>query len=86
MKKPRKPAERRASAGRKTRSRRQRGDALDMTILGPHPGKFVIYSEDEERVIGVGDTEDEAYKQAHASGVRGLWHSAYSPEPGELWI
>ena len=47
---------------------------LPEEIWGQYRGKIIIYSEDEQRVIGVGDTDDEAFDQAEASGVRGLWH------------
>ncbi len=47
---------------------------LPPEIWRPYEGKVIIYSEDEQRVIGVGDTEDEAFAHAEASGVGGLWH------------
>jgi Family of unknown function (DUF5678) len=55
---------------------------LPAEIYQRYPGKHIIFSEDEGRVIGIGDTEDEAYEQAVASGVQGLWHFAYSSPPG----
>jgi hypothetical protein len=57
-------------------------DPLGSEILRRYPGKFIVYSEDEKRVIGVGDTEAEAFDQAEKSGVQGLWHSAHSTKPG----
>jgi hypothetical protein len=47
-------------------------------ITRQYEGKFLIYSEEEGRVIGVGETEDEAYEQALASGVNGEWHFTYA--------
>jgi Family of unknown function (DUF5678) len=58
-------------------------DALGPEILWQYPGKFVVYREDEGRVIGVGDTEEEAFKEADESGVGGLWHSSSGGKPGE---
>jgi len=55
---------------------------LPAEILWQYPGKFIIYSEDQKRVIGVGDTEEEAFDQARASGVDGLWHFSYAERPG----
>jgi hypothetical protein len=52
--------------------------ALPREITRLHEGKYIIYSEDEKRVIGVGDTPEEASKQAKASGVNGEWHYAYA--------
>lgn len=49
-------------------------DVLPPAITRQYPGKCIVYSEDEQRVIGVGDTEDEAFDQAEATGVQGLWH------------
>jgi hypothetical protein len=57
---------------------------LPPEITRQYPGKCLIYSEDEKRVIGVGDTWEEASEQAHASGVNGLWHYAYAFSPDEL--
>ena len=57
-------------------------DALAYSITRLYPGKHIVYSEDEQRVIGVGDTPEEASAQAQASGVRGLWHYGYGEEPG----
>jgi hypothetical protein len=67
---------------KKTESRVRSYDPLGPDILWKYPGKYIVYSEDEGRVIGVGDTEKEAFDQAEASGVKGLWHSSYSPPPG----
>ncbi len=58
-------------------------DALSYEITRHYPGKHIVYSEDEQRVIGVGDTLDEATQQAEASGVRGLWHFGYGEKPDE---
>lgn len=49
-------------------------EVLPESVWGPYRGKVIVYSEDEQRVIGVGDTEQEAYEKAKASGVKGLWH------------
>ena len=57
-------------------------DVLPPAITDPYPGKCVIYSEDEQRVIGVGDTWEAASAQARASGVNGLWHYSYA-EPSD---
>jgi hypothetical protein len=59
-----------------------------VTILPPeiwrrYEGKVIIFSEDEQRVIGVGQTEAEAFAQATASGVKGLWHYHFAPRWGE---
>jgi hypothetical protein len=54
---------------------------LPVELTRLYPGKFIIFSEDEQRVIGVGDTEKEAYDQAEASGVDGLWHFSYGDRP-----
>jgi hypothetical protein len=53
-------------------------DPLPAELLRQYPGQYIIYSEEEGRVIGAGSTEDEAFEQARASGVGGLWHSGYS--------
>jgi hypothetical protein len=52
-------------------------------ITRQYPGKCIIYSEAEKRVIGVGDNWEEASDQAHASGVDGVWHYAYAFNPDE---
>jgi hypothetical protein len=62
-----------------------------VTVLAPeiwrqYEGNVIIYSEDEQRVIGVGQTEDEAFAQATASGVKGLWHYHYAPRWGEQQV
>jgi glucose/arabinose dehydrogenase len=49
-------------------------DVLPPEIWRQYEGKVIIFSEDEKRVIGVGDTEEKAFAQAEASGVGGLWH------------
>jgi hypothetical protein len=49
-----------------------------------YPGKHIVFSEDEQRVIGVGETVEEATIQAQASGVGGLWHYGYGEVPG-VW-
>ena len=46
-------------------------DVLPTAITRQYPGKCIVYSEDEQRVIGIGDTEDEAFNQAEASGIQG---------------
>ncbi len=51
---------------------------LPPEITRQHPGKCLIYNEDQRRVIGVGDTWEEAAAQATASGINGLWHYAYA--------
>jgi hypothetical protein len=58
-------------------------DVLPPEITRQYPGKCIIYSEETKRVIGVGDTWEEASDQAHASGVNGLWHCAYAFRPDE---
>ncbi len=58
-------------------------DALSYEITRHYPGKHIVYSEDEQRVIGAGDTLDEAIQQAEASGVGGLWHFGYGEKPDE---
>jgi hypothetical protein len=59
---------------------------LPPEIWRQHQGKVIVYSEDEQRVIGVGDTEKEAFDQAEASGVSGLWHVHYASCWGEECI
>ncbi len=51
---------------------------LARAITRQYEGKWVVYSEDEARVIGVGETEEEAFQKAKASGVNGEWHVAYA--------
>jgi len=58
-------------------------NVLPPEIWRQHEGKVVIYSEDEQRVISVGDSEDEAFDQAEASGVKGLWHVHHAARWGE---
>ncbi len=57
-------------------------DPLPYSVTRLHPGKHIVFSEDEQRVIGVGETLDEACAQAEASGVKGLWHFSYGEVPG----
>jgi hypothetical protein len=67
-------------------ARRKRVDpesALPDWLLEKYPGKHIIYSHEADRVIGVGQTYDEACDQAEASGVKGQWHHAYADSPGE---
>ncbi len=52
-------------------------------IWRQYPGKWIIYSEDEQRVLGVADTLEEASDQAHASGVGGEWHYHHAFAPDE---
>jgi hypothetical protein len=56
--------------------------ALPYEITRHYPGKHIVYREDEQRVIGAGDTMEEAVAQAEASGVKGLWHFGYGERPG----
>jgi hypothetical protein len=56
---------------------------LPPEIWRKYEGKCIIYSEDEQRVIGVGDTWDEAENQAQASGVKGEWHMHLAARWGE---
>jgi len=49
-------------------------NVLPPEIWRQYEGKVIVFSEDEQRVIGVGDTDDEAFDQAEASGVEGIWH------------
>src|SRR5437879_5732160 len=56
---------------------------LPPEITRHYEGKYIIYSEDEGRVIGVGDTPEDAWTQARASGVGGEWHYAYADRPDE---
>jgi hypothetical protein len=53
-------------------------DPVPAEILRQYPEQYLIYSDDEGRVIGAGSTEDEAWAQAEASGVKHPWHFAYS--------
>jgi hypothetical protein len=67
-----------------TKAKSRSYEVLPVEIRRQYPGKYIIYSEDEKRVIGVGDSMEEASNQAHASGVNGLWHMAYADRPDEL--
>jgi hypothetical protein len=53
-------------------------------ITRQYEGKYIICSEEEGRVIGVGETPEEASAQAKASGVNGEWHYTYSFRSDEL--
>jgi hypothetical protein len=59
-------------------------EVLPPEIRRQYPGKCIIYSEEEKRVIGVGDDWDEASSQAQSSGVNGLWHYVYCDRPDVL--
>jgi hypothetical protein len=56
---------------------------LPTEIMRLYEGKYIIYSEEEGRVIGVADTPEEAWAQAQASGVGGEWHYAYADRKDE---
>ncbi len=56
---------------------------LPPEIWHQHEGKVLLFSEEEQRVIGVGDTEDEAFDQAEASGVQGIWHIHHTAHRAE---
>ena len=56
------------------KERMKRIDVLPPSVWMKHQGKCIIFSEDEQKVIGVADNWTEAGKQARASGVGGLWH------------
>ena len=58
---------------------------LSPDIVRQYAGKWIIYSADAGRVIGVGETLEEASDQAQASGVRGEWHYHHALNPEE-WI
>jgi len=47
---------------------------LPSEVWRQYEGKCIIYSEDEKKVIGVGNTWEEAEAQAKASGINGEWH------------
>lgn len=49
-------------------------EPLPYEVTRLYPGKHIIFSEDEQRVIGWGDTLEEADALAEKSGVKGLWH------------
>lgn len=59
---------------------------LPRELTKQYEGKYIIFSEDEQRVIGVGDTEEEAFSQARASGVGGLWHYGYADRSDVSYI
>lgn len=66
---------------RQTNSKRrtvQNIEPLPAELLRKYPRQYIIFSEDEKRVIGAAKTEEEAFDEAHASGVGGLWHVGYS--------
>lgn len=58
-------------------------DVIPPEIWREHEGKVIVFSEEEQRVIGVGNTEDEAFNQAEGSGVRGIWHIHHTARRGE---
>ena len=60
--------------------------ALGPEITAPYVGKHIVYSHEVNRVIGVGDTADEAFDQAEASGVKGGWHITYAMRGDELFF
>ena len=55
---------------------------IPVAILERYPGKHIVYSDQEHRVIGVADTLAEAFRQAAASGAPEPWHTAYSDSLG----
>jgi hypothetical protein len=59
-------------------------EPLPYEITSLHPGKHIIFSEDEQRVIGTGETLEEANEQARKSGVKGVWHYGYGEVLGEI--
>ena len=54
---------------------------LPYEITSLYPGKYIIFSEDEQRVIGAGDTPEEAQEQAMRSEVKGMWHFGFGALP-----
>jgi hypothetical protein len=64
----------------------RQGDPLPSSILWQYEGKHIIFSHEEQRVIGVGDTHKEAFAQAKDSGIGGLWHYAYADRSDEFYI
>jgi hypothetical protein len=62
------------------------GEPLPRSLTRQYQGKYIVYSHEMQEVIGVGDTEDEAFAQAKASGVGGAWHSAYSDRDDDLYV
>jgi hypothetical protein len=70
--------------GQKTESREFK--VLPPEITRQYPGMHIVFSEDQQRVIGAGKTAEDASAQAHASGVGGLWHFAYAFHPNELIV
>jgi hypothetical protein len=61
-------------------------NVLPPEIWRQYEGKCIIYCEEEQRVIGVGDTWEEACDQAEASGVEGTWHCHHAARWGEEHI
>lgn len=66
---------------KKQKSPNKNIDPLPAKLLQQYPEQHVVFSEDEQRVIGAGETAEEAAAQAEASGVKGLWHWGYSEWP-----
>jgi hypothetical protein len=56
---------------------------LPAEVWRQFPGKWIIYSEEQKRVIGVAETLEEASAQAQASGVGGEWHYHHALPPDE---
>jgi hypothetical protein len=73
---------RRLSGNGKTPKRRG-FDVVPPEVWRQHQGKCIIYSEEEGRVIGVGDSWQDAEAQAEASGIQGLWHYHRAARWGE---
>jgi hypothetical protein len=70
--------------GRKLKVRK--GDPLPRWLTQQYQGKYIVFSHEVQKVIGVGDTEREAFAQAEASGVGGVWHSAFSDRDDDLYV
>jgi hypothetical protein len=62
------------------------GDPLPRSLTRQYQGKYIVFSHETQEVIGVGDTEDEAFAHAGASGVGGIWHTAYSDRDDDLYV
>jgi hypothetical protein len=67
-------------------SRVREGEPLPRWLTRQYQGKYIVFSRQTQEVIGVGDTEDDAYAQAEASGVAGIRHVAYSDMDGVEYI
>jgi hypothetical protein len=70
--------------GRKNRVRE--GEPFPRWLTRQYQGQYIVFSHQTQEVIGVGETEGDAFAQAETSGVAGPWHVAYSDMDGVEYI